>query len=606
MNNSELSAYIKHYIEKDKTGRAIMLTGPWGIGKSFYLKNELIPFLEKEENGKHQCIVVSLYGLSDTAEISKAIFFEAKLKLLNPKTSGGKTVQLIAKTIFKGVTSYFGVDLSAKEKDLQKLYRSIDLSGKLIILEDVERSQIDILTFLGYVNNLVEQDGVKVLLVTNEEEIIKTEPLANDRREDAPFILGLSGEEKEKAPQKKYTENTLCYLAVKEKTVSDTICFEGDLKAAVRQIICLSDCEKLKQYGDDDSAKDVVEIMLMSRSQNLRSIMFACQKTADIFEVMEDGPEYSEDFFRAVFYGIVFFSMGIHVGVNPNWIGAEHISTTLGSEHFPLFRFCFDYITAQRLSREAIDSDYEAFNKYKLYDKSNAYSDDDLRVLNNYDTSTEKEVMSALGNVEKRLKDKNDISYNDYGRLAVLVIALKNDLKVDIEPIKELLVDNLRGKGEHLRDELFWSIPKRFTKESADELNQLMERMMLSLKDQIPEIPEFDYQPTQAGLLVSYVSDKRGFILESGRFATRIDTQRFIEMLKLCSAEQIIKVREAFNTLYTSIGNTKEYLSNDLPAILQIKKEVDSIREYEGFDKIQSLQCGRFAEELARIVNVLQ
>ena len=40
MTNDELNQYIKHYIEKDKTGRAIMLTGSWGIGKSYYIKNE--------------------------------------------------------------------------------------------------------------------------------------------------------------------------------------------------------------------------------------------------------------------------------------------------------------------------------------------------------------------------------------------------------------------------------------------------------------------------------------------------------------------------------------------------------------------------------------
>ena len=47
MTNDELNYYIKHYIEKDKTGRAIMLTGAWGIGKSYYIKNNLVPFLEK-------------------------------------------------------------------------------------------------------------------------------------------------------------------------------------------------------------------------------------------------------------------------------------------------------------------------------------------------------------------------------------------------------------------------------------------------------------------------------------------------------------------------------------------------------------------------------
>ena len=62
MTNDELNYYIKHYIEKDKTGRAIMLTGAWGTGKSYYIKNELKDYLE--EYGC-KCVVVSLYGLTD-------------------------------------------------------------------------------------------------------------------------------------------------------------------------------------------------------------------------------------------------------------------------------------------------------------------------------------------------------------------------------------------------------------------------------------------------------------------------------------------------------------------------------------------------------------
>ena len=74
MTNDELNQYIKHYIEKDKTGRAIMLTGSWGMGKSYYIKKTLIPYLSNSENGGHKCIVVSLYGVSALSEVSKAIY----------------------------------------------------------------------------------------------------------------------------------------------------------------------------------------------------------------------------------------------------------------------------------------------------------------------------------------------------------------------------------------------------------------------------------------------------------------------------------------------------------------------------------------------------
>ncbi len=74
MTYQELNQYILHYLTEDKTKSAIMLTGPWGTGKSYYIQNELKPFLEKKENGGHSCVIVSLYGLKDTAEISKSIF----------------------------------------------------------------------------------------------------------------------------------------------------------------------------------------------------------------------------------------------------------------------------------------------------------------------------------------------------------------------------------------------------------------------------------------------------------------------------------------------------------------------------------------------------
>ena len=174
MTNAELSKYIEHYVEKDKTKSAIMLTGEWGTGKSHYIKNELIPFLTS--NGGYKCILVSLYGLSSVSDISKSIYLEARAKVLSSNSEGVAAGTLAVTTVIKGVSSFFGVELGASEDTLQKLYQSIDLSGKLVILEDIERTQINLLELMGYVNSLVEQDGVKVLLVANEAEILQYEP----------------------------------------------------------------------------------------------------------------------------------------------------------------------------------------------------------------------------------------------------------------------------------------------------------------------------------------------------------------------------------------------------------------------------------------------
>lgn len=72
MTVTELNNYIKHYLEEDKTHTAIMLTGEWGSGKTYYIENELIPFLQ--DGKKNKCVVISLYGLEDISEISKSIY----------------------------------------------------------------------------------------------------------------------------------------------------------------------------------------------------------------------------------------------------------------------------------------------------------------------------------------------------------------------------------------------------------------------------------------------------------------------------------------------------------------------------------------------------
>ena len=72
MTVTELNNYIKHYLEEDKTHTAIMLTGEWGSGKTYYIENELIPFLQ--DGKKNKCVVISLYGLEDILEISKSIY----------------------------------------------------------------------------------------------------------------------------------------------------------------------------------------------------------------------------------------------------------------------------------------------------------------------------------------------------------------------------------------------------------------------------------------------------------------------------------------------------------------------------------------------------
>ena len=84
MTTEELNNYILHYLKKDKTHTAIMLTGEWGSGKTYYVENDLIPFLKQN---KATAIAVSLYGLNDITMSSKNIYMELRMSTLGGKSS---------------------------------------------------------------------------------------------------------------------------------------------------------------------------------------------------------------------------------------------------------------------------------------------------------------------------------------------------------------------------------------------------------------------------------------------------------------------------------------------------------------------------------------
>ena len=137
-------------------------------------------------------------------------------------TLGGKhsetvtTGKVIAKNVIKNITGLAGINLGLSDDDLSELYESVNLKDKLLILEDVERSNINITNLLGYVNGLVERDGVKVLLVANENEILRK----NDNKFNFDFAK-VHEKKDEKKQEIKVPEEVKKYLRIKEKTISD-------------------------------------------------------------------------------------------------------------------------------------------------------------------------------------------------------------------------------------------------------------------------------------------------------------------------------------------------------------------------------------------------
>ena len=619
MTNKELNKYILHYIEQDHTKSAIMLTGGWGTGKSHYIQNELIPFLSSEENGNHQCIFIPLYGLTQLSEVSKIIFFELKSAGLQQwfsknistripdafKKMGKEAMLLgsgVGKTVIKGILSTKGIEIGMSEKDLKKLYQSIVLNDKLLIFEDVERSAINILDFLGYVNSLVEQDGVKVLLVANEDEIIKYEPLVEtdpEKKKAAKLLDKLTKHE-----TRSYTPETEEYLVSKEKTISDTLIFEGDVQSAIREIIQEFHNEKLSQFSGE-GAKEIENIMNDHEDYNLRSFLFACQKANDIYQLLPPDGEYNKDFLKTILMGIICFSLKIKIGEECKWDKGSEFSFELGNEQYPLFRFCYEYILYQRFDEALVQPAQDALEEFRLYDRGKSSNDPDLIVLNYWYLQSDKDVLSAVRNITTKLENQANIAFHDYENVAFNLIKVSHLLTCDISQAKKHMINNLYGKSDKIRAEYLFSPLERDNDiKVMEEYNAFKAEMINALNARELPIFGFTYRPEDINTFYSQVLSNEGLILTDRCFATRLDIPETIELLKNCTAAQIHDFRGIFLSVYRA-SNIGQFLGGDRHSIEKLLFAVKDLEKYEKYDVIQRIQIHYFTENLEDILTRL-
>lgn len=172
MHAKEITETIKKYMQCDTIGlQALVLHGEWGSGKTYYCENDLKPALK--ELGIKVCRV-SLFGVSDYDEICNRVlaswlhFSENSTKRIDATKNVFKKGAIdVSKSIASKRLAKNGIQVSIKPDLLLSL---IGMNKVLVILDDCERSSFahDDRSFLGFVNNMVENHGWHVMLVRNQ------------------------------------------------------------------------------------------------------------------------------------------------------------------------------------------------------------------------------------------------------------------------------------------------------------------------------------------------------------------------------------------------------------------------------------------------------
>lgn len=299
MKESDIIDVVKGYLEDKKNSYALMLTGEWGCGKTYFVKHALTENLEAGAS-RHPVVVASAYGVKDLAELCGAIEAGFISKYAIGRANGEKMSRRDSLVEFAKDTgvSFLGKKIRDLEKKAGVDLRMAPLNAvnliigpeALLVIDDVERCDMGLRELLGAVDHLVVGCGKKVVLVCNEDEWRKRIESKDGKDQDA------------RGTAKEY-ENLI------EKTVWRKCRFEPSVDSVVERV--LGDVLSGIYQG---ALKDAVSKIGESGSPNFRSLskmrpVLVGMKKSGFFAEPAD-PESS----RAVFRDACGFAAGAAKG----------------------------------------------------------------------------------------------------------------------------------------------------------------------------------------------------------------------------------------------------------------------------------------------------
>lgn len=150
-----------------------MIDGPWGIGKTHFIKELLV------ENKKLKAIHVSLYGAASTSQIDDSIFAAlvgcADVSDSEIKKAGDFLGKMFSAFGDKTEGSAVGAIASISGEALKKRTLKSLTSNTVLIFDDFERSKLSQSETLSKINEFVEHQKLKAIILCDERAVIDKE-----------------------------------------------------------------------------------------------------------------------------------------------------------------------------------------------------------------------------------------------------------------------------------------------------------------------------------------------------------------------------------------------------------------------------------------------
>lgn len=157
-----LKDILEHNIKNEKIGTAIAITGPWGVGKTFFWKR----FIDGC-NFKKKYVYVSLFGLESLSDLKTHIYSNIENNHSNLEIP--RWIRGLPSILKDTRVSQFGLSASTKIFDSLMFNQVKDA---IICFDDFERmsKKLEIKDVMGLANYLKLEKNCQIILILDEDK----------------------------------------------------------------------------------------------------------------------------------------------------------------------------------------------------------------------------------------------------------------------------------------------------------------------------------------------------------------------------------------------------------------------------------------------------
>lgn len=582
---------ILRYISDQSKNQALLLSGPWGIGKTYYIKNTLQKELERyNAYNKYKIMYISLFGIYSLEQLQRVLgskFITDGFKKEDLLSKGKYGVSFIGNKLKNIGISVGGiVNINIGISDIVNLENLIDYSNMVLIFDDLERcSSISLQDIFGFINTFTEHKNIPVIVAANEDSLKSIEG----------------------------------YDSIKEKSIYREVAFSSNISDIYSEIVESFNFEKMIK----DFLISQFDIYINQYEDlNLRDLKFFLSNWFNLFQDFKNYLNPTKSYYPFILEELCDYlflrSIQYKHGKNKRvpWEQSSQYGNILKNDtaepstpdylqSIMGFRFIDDYVYGFTLNKEDIKQGLEeATTQYE----ANYLSKFSLR---DYFKFSEKEVICLLGILLFELMN-HKYSQKDIKDILIILVQIRYSCKIyfDIDffigCLSELIINDEGLLSYHLKDASHY-IDKEVKKEYEEFARQLIKRIKEKEVDRdIKELylKEKFYNPDiPPETIMTFVVNNRE------RYAQQVSVLRFIgdinsicKMIREFDNRRLLELFNVLKWLYWYVPK-RDVVDNDQESLEQLISCINNEISNSHCDKIRLKNLVDLKDELKRIIN---